>query len=435
LQKTFLSLNFFYTFTFLHFHTFSMQYKVFWCKVNKYYTDEWLNSTYLSDKNWLFIASCVVTDKAKKKWVKFVLQEIIKLKNDEKIFISWCWAFERWKELKWFFEIYPELLKFEDKIEVLPEEPKEEKKSNEKKLNLPKLSLTTKKFLLIQWWCDSFCTFCLTVLKRWKHFYRSVEDIVDEITEYEMQWWKEIILTWVNLWAWWLNDTNDYKNPRLSELLKYILEKTEIRRIRISSLWPEFIDDRLLKIFENKRIYPHFHLSIQSGSSDVLKSMKRHYDGEYIREILEKIRNIKREDKVYVSIWADLIVGFPGETDRDFEETLDLVKDYNITKLHAFPFSNHTYWEHVPASFFPNGIDEKTKKERLNKLISLGDEIRNNFIKSQLWKTFEVLVESVKSWQFKGWTENYIEADNSNFEVMSWEIKRNEIIIWKLKKI
>lgn len=410
-----------------------MQYKVFWCKVNKYYTDEWLNSNYLSGKSWLFIASCVVTDQAKKKWVKFVKQEITKLQSNEKIYISWCWAFERWKELKWFFEIYPELEKFKDKIEVLPEAPKEEKKLWEKKINIPKLSLTTKKFLLIQWWCDSFCTFCLTVLKRWRHFYRSAEDIVDEITEYEMTWWKEVVLTWVNLWAWWVPDTNDYKNPRFADLLEYILEKTEIKRIRISSLWPEFINDKLIELFKNKRVYPHFHLSIQSWSSEVLKAMRRHYDWNYIRNILEKIRNIKREDWVYISIWTDLIVWFPWETEENFLETLALVKDYNITKLHAFPFSNHTYWEHVPASFFPNQVDEKIKKERLDRLISLWDEVRNKFIESQIWKTFEVLVESVKNWQFKGWTENYIEVTNDNFEVLTWEIKRNEIISWKLK--
>nr|MDD3720578.1 MiaB/RimO family radical SAM methylthiotransferase [Candidatus Gracilibacteria bacterium] len=413
-----------------------MQYKVFGCKVNKYYTDEWLNSEYLSDKNGLFIASCVVTDKAKKKWVKFVLQEIGKLKNNEKIYISGCGAFERGKELKSFFEIYPELSAYEKKIEILQEAPEAtiKQKINNFKINknIPKLSLTTKKFLLIQGGCNSFCTFCLTVLKRGKHFYRSKEDIVDDITEYELTGGKEIVLTGVNLGAWGVNDTNDYKNPKLSELLEYILEKTEIRRIRISSLGPEFIDDKLLKIFTNKRIYPHFHLSIQSGNSTILKAMKRHYDGEYIRKILEKIRKIKREDGVYISIGADLIVGFPGESESDFLDTYNLVKDYNITKIHTFPFSNHTYGEHVPASFFPNQISDLQKKERLNRLISLGDEIRNNFIKSQIGKTFEVLVESVKNGQFNGWTENYIEATNNNFEIISGNIKRNEIIVGKL---
>lgn len=416
-----------------------MKYKVFWCKVNKYYTDEWLNSEYLKDKNWLFVASCVVTDKAKRKWLKFIKDELKEIKENDKIFISWCWAFEKWEENKNFFDVYPELKNFENKIEILWESPNENhKKQNinlsEKIKNIAsKTSLTTKKFLVIQGWCDSFCTFCLTVIKRWKHFYRSLEDIIDEITDFEMRWWKEVVLTWVNLCAWGLNSTNDYKNTKFDELLSYILEKTEIPRIRISSIWPEFINEKTLKIFENKRIYPHFHFSIQSWSSNVLKSMKRHYDWEYMKSLLKKTLSVKREDSVSISIWADLIVWFPGETEDNFLETYNLVKYFNITKVHAFPFSNHTLWEHVPASFFSNQIDEKIKKDRLDKLLKIWEETREKFINSQKWKTLEVLIESEKDWVFKWWSENYIECTNDNFEIISWNIKKNEIIIWKLK--
>ena len=421
-----------------------MKYKVFWCKVNKYYTDEWLNSEYLKDKNWLFVASCVVTDKAKRKWLKFIKDELKEIKETDKIFISWCWAFEKWEENKNFFEVYPELKNFESKIEILWESPKKKNSPPARgelegglikipKMNLPKVSLTTKKFLVIQGWCDSFCTFCLTVIKRWKHFYRSKEDIVDEITDFEMRWWKEVVLTWVNLCAWGLDSTNDYKNTKFDELLSYILEKTEIPRIRISSIWPEFINEKTLKIFENKRIYPHFHFSIQSWSSNILKSMKRHYDGEYLRDLLQKTLNVKREDSVSISIWADLIVWFPGETESNFSETYNLVKDFNITKVHAFPFSNHTLGEHVPASFFPNQVDEKIKKERLDRLLKVWEETREKFINSQKWKTLEILIESEKDWIFKWWSENYIECTNENFEVISGNIKKNEIIIWKLK--
>lgn len=413
-----------------------MKYKVFWCKVNKYYTDEWLNSEYLQNKNGTFIASCVVTDQAKRKWIKFLKQELPTLKEGEKIYISWCWAFENGNENTQFFAVYKDLEIYKDKIEVLPEAPpKKAKKINSLKIdNLKsKINLTTKKFLLIQGGCDSFCTFCLTVIKRWRHFYRSKEDIVDEITEFEMQGWKEVVLTGINLWAWGKDNTNDYKDSKLSEILEYILEKTEIPRIRISSLGPEFVDEKTLKLFENKRIYPHFHYSIQSGSSNILKSMRRHYNGDYMRNLLKKTLEIKREDSVDVSIWADLIVWFPWETEDDFLETLDLVKNYNITKLHAFPFSNHTFWEHVPASFFPNQIDEKIKKDRLDRLITTWDLVRNNFINSQKWKILNVLIENIKDSKFKWWSENYIECNSENFEVISWEIKKNEIIIWKLK--
>lgn len=428
-----------------------MQFKIFWCKVNKYYTDEWLKSEYLKDKNGIFVASCVVTDKAKRKWIKFVKDEVKKLEWDDKIFISWCWAFKKWEAQDDFFDIYPELKEFEWKIVILWEKPEElkleidskTKKEEKKKVDFSKLKnftqkqIYTKKFLLIQWWCNSFCTFCLTVQKRWRHYYRDKDDIVSEITEFEFGWWKEVVLTWVNLSAWWLRDTNDVWQSRFAELLEYILEKTTIPRLRISSLWPEFIDDRCLEIFKNKRIYPHFHFSVQSGSSKVLKNMRRHYDWEYMRKLLEKTKNLEREDWVEVSIWADIIVGFPWETKDDFMDTYNLVKDWLITKVHAFPFSAHKFWESVPAWKFENQVSDLEKKDRMWDLEFIADSVRDDFIERNIWKKFEVLIEVVKeeNWKirWKGWTENYIEADDRTFEILEWEIKKNSIVKWILK--
>ena len=428
-----------------------MQFKIFWCKVNKYYTDEWLKSEYLKDKNGIFVASCVVTDKAKRKWIKFVKDEVKKLEWDDKIFISWCWAFKKWEAQDDFFDIYPELKEFEWKIVILWEKPEElkleidskTKKEEKKKVDFSKLKnftqkqIYTKKFLLIQWWCNSFCTFCLTVQKRWRHYYRDKDDIVSEITEFEFGWGKEVVLTWVNLSAWWLKDTNDVWQSRFAELLEYILEKTTIPRLRISSLWPEFIDDRCLEIFKNKRIYPHFHFSVQSGSSKVLKDMRRHYDWEYMRKLLEKTKNLEREDWVEVSIWADIIVGFPWETKDDFMDTYNLVKDWLITKVHAFPFSAHKFWESVPAWKFENQVSDLEKKDRMWDLEFIADSVRDDFIERNIWKKFEVLIEVVKeeNWKirWKGWTENYIEADDRTFEILEWEIKKNSIVKWILK--
>jgi tRNA A37 methylthiotransferase MiaB len=162
-----------------------MQYKVFGCKVNKYYTDRWLNSQYLRDKTGTFVASCVVTDSAKRKWIRFVKKELELLSGNGKIFISGCGAFKNGKAQDNFFILYPDLSPFQDKIEVLDEAPIEDKqkvekeikeihseKKKESKIDLSKLKsaqktqIYTKKFILIQGGCDSFCTFCLTVQKR-----------------------------------------------------------------------------------------------------------------------------------------------------------------------------------------------------------------------------------------------------------------------------
>lgn len=415
-----------------------MEYKIFWCKVNKYYTDKWLNSDYLKDKSGIFIASCVVTDKAKRKWLKFVKDNAKWLKENDKMYISGCGAFKEGKAQEDFFELYPEITHLEEKIEILWEDPNEKKwpeihNSKLKSIQWKLQWIYTKKFVLIQWGCDSYCTFCLTVVKRGRHFYRNKEDIRDEILEFEQNGWKEVVLTWVNLSAWWLNTTNDTDSSRFSELLKYLLKETNIERLRISSLGPEFIDDACLEVLKEERIYPHFHYSVQSWSSDVLKWMKRHYNGEYIKKLLEKTKNIKRDDGVDISIWADIIVWFPWETEENFMETYKLIKDIGIQKLHAFPFSPHEMWESVPAGFFKNQIPEDIKKKRIQKILSLWEDIRKKFIQSQKWKELKVLIESVQWDKWKWWTQNYIECTNDNFEIIKGDIKRNNIILGKIK--
>lgn len=443
-----------------------MQYKVFGCKVNKYYTDRWLNSEYLHDKSGTFVASCVVTDSAKRKWIRFVKKELQNISGTEKIYISWCGAFKDGKAQNDFFTLYPDLAVSKDKIEILDEAPledqwkaslrKEEEKKDIHKIDLSRLKnaqrkqIYTKKFILIQGWCDSFCTFCLTVQKRGRHYFRSAEDIAEEIREFENQWGKEVVLTWVNLSAWGLKNTHDIENfssdvikegkkwwntSRFAELLNYLLENTSIPRIRISSLWPEFITDQVLKIFEQERIYPHFHYSIQSGSSNVLKNMSRHYDGEYMKKLLKKTKDIKRIDDVSISIWADIIVGFPWESDEDFQETYAMVKDYQITKLHAFPFSAHTMWESVPAWKFKDQVDQKVKKQRLDSLLELGEQNRQDFIQTQIWKPLKVLIEKTSWDNWSWWSENYIECHEKNFEIIWGDKKKNGIVVGKITRI
>ena len=179
------------------------------------------------------------------------------------------------------------------------------------------MQIYTRKYVLIQGGCDSFCTFRLTVQKRGRHFYRSAEDIAAEIQEFAENGGKEAVLTGVNLAAWGLENTYVLENfskdiikneqaggdkNRLAELLRYILKHTTIPRLRISSLGPEFVNNDLLDIFSETRIIPHFHFSIQSGSNLILKAMARHYDGDYMRQLLKKILSIPRKDKVDISI-------------------------------------------------------------------------------------------------------------------------------------
>jgi tRNA A37 methylthiotransferase MiaB len=174
-----------------------------------------------------------------------------------------------------------------------------------------------------------------------------------------------------------------------------VLEKTTLERLRISSLGVEFCTDRLIALFENTRINAYVHLSIQSGSSSILRSMNRHYDGEKVREVLSKFRNIKREDGVMLNIGADIIVGFPGETEADYLASENLVHTYGITQLHAFAFSPHIDHYNVPAGSYLDQVPNHTAQLRLKKLLAAGKEAFEDFSTKNTNTSVRVLVEKV----------------------------------------
>jgi len=152
--------------------------------------------------------------------------------------------------------------------------------------------------------------------------------------------------------------------------------------------------------------------------------MWRHYSADELKEVLKKTRNL--EKKNLISIWADIIVGFPWETEADFLDTFNWIEEYWITKLHAFPFSDHTQRDRIPASFLSNQVNQKTKKEREIKLISKWDEIREKFIQSNKGTSHKVLIEERREWKRRWWTENYIQVE------VEGDYNRGEIIDYVL---
>ena len=338
------------------------------------------------------------------------------------VMITWCGSFSRWKLIteNEFYWIYPELERYSDKIIILPESPS--KNWFDYRIWW-KSSTYTKHFLVVQNWCDNHCSFCLTVAKRWPHVSRPLDEIINEIYEIESQWWKEIVITWINLAARWCSKSTKPEETKFPYLLSEILKQTTIPRIRISSIWPEYTNDEFFDMVSDERILPHFHYSIQSFSDEVLKKMWRHYSSNELKEVLKKTRKLKKKN--VISIWADIIVGFPWETESDFLETYNWIEEFWITKLHAFPFSDHTQRESIPASLFKNQINQKIKKDREIRLISKWDEIREKFILQNKWTSHKVLIEERRNWKRRWWTENYIQVE------LEWEHNRGDIIDFK----
>ena len=379
-------------------------------------------SNHESIQNSCIIATCVVTDRAKDKFLK---ETMIQLSEWKYVYLTWCAVFDEWKKMDddKFYSIYPQLVKYRDQITLLSEEPERddtrEIKTHQFKENA---NIYTKNFIVIQNGCDSHCSFCLTVQKRWPSQTIPADEIIDQIDDFVDIWGKEIVITWVNLAARGCSNTKRPEESQFSDLLQYILDETKIERIRISSLWPEFLDEKFFEVVKDPRFLPHFHFSIQSFSDNVLKAMNRNYDLERLDYLLTKIRNLDRPDKDQISIWADIIVWFAWETDEDFQKTVDWIKKYKITKLHAFPFSAHDKWESIPAHLFKNQVPFHIKKQRERELISVWDEIREKFIAENKWLPQKVLVEEKKNGKWRWWTWNYIQVE------LDWEYKRWEIV-------
>jgi len=410
-----------------------MQYKLFGCKVNKYYLNQWSQyfiKKWINEIDSVILASCEVTDRAKKKWIKEITRYVL---LNKKVYLTWCGSIQRWKVVdeNVFYDRYPELVGFASQIVLLPETPVDYSVVMEDDLWLED-ELVLRKPIIIQTGCDNFCSFCLTVRKRWPHKSRMAKNIIKEIQDFEKKWWKEIVLTWINLAARGCEDSRNPDDSKFSELLKIILKETSIERIRISSLGPEYLDDDFFEVIGNTRFLPHFHFSVQSFSDNVLSRMKRNYDSRLLDEKLTKIKKIYKinnsdinyNDKI--SIGADVILGFPGETEEDFMKTYNSIWKYGITKLHAFPFSDHQKWETIPASLFDKQVDLAIKKERVKKIIKYWDEIRNDFILKQKWNNVLVLMEQQKLWKWQGWTENHILVQKE------WKFKRGDIFEMRL---
>ena len=259
------------------------------------------------------------------------------------------------------------------------------------------LTSRTRLPIAIQGGCDNHCSFCITRVARGRHETVPANEIIRQIRQAEEVGIKEIVLTGINLAAWGCEDSNKPEQSRLPQLLEQILQQTSIPRIRFSSLGPEYLKQGFFDLFSDVRFCDYLHLSVQSGSPSVLERMQRGHGIEEIYLIAEMSRDVRPD----VALACDMIVGFPGECDREFRETYEFSKTVGFAKMHVFPFSSR---EGTPATTMPNQIDGAVKKERAAQIRQLAGQMRATFITGQLGKTHQILVEGRGS----GLTGNYI---------------------------
>ncbi len=257
----------------------------------------------------------------------------------------------------------------------------------------------TRAFIKVQDGCDRFCSYCIIPFARGRVRSRKIEDVIREIKEIAKNGIKEVVITGIHL-ASYGKDQNE--SNLLIELLKQVNEIPGIQRIRLGSLEPTLMKEEFIKeLSKIEKICNQFHLSLQSGCNDTLKRMNRQYTKE---EFEDGINNIKKyfED---VILTTDIIVGFPGETEKEFNETYDFLKKIHFYKMHVFKYSQR---KGTKASEMPNQISAQIKEIRSKKLIELSKKNQNEENKKYIGKEVEVLLEEPEGSYIKGHTSNYI---------------------------
>ena len=256
----------------------------------------------------------------------------------------------------------------------------------------------TRSFIKVQDGCDSFCTYCIVPLVRGREKSLPVDQIVAEVRHRTGDSYKEVVLTGTEIGSY------NYNGVNLKGLLEYILAETAVTRVRLSSLQPQEISPELIKLWHDSRLCRHFHLSLQSGSDEVLSRMKRRYSVSNYQQVVSMIRALVPE----VAITTDIIVGFPGETSTEFEESFQFCQKLSFARIHVFSYSPR---KETQAARMPNQIGAQVKKQRSEQMLVLAKDSAQTFNRQFLGKTMTVLWEKQSAdgiWS--GHTDNYIKV-------------------------
>lgn len=257
-------------------------------------------------------------------------------------------------------------------------------------------SLHTRTSIKIQDGCDNFCTYCIVPSVRGKALSRPLDEILDNVQRVIDNGFKEIVITGVNIGRY------DHSKANIEKVIEKIVEIPGDFRIRISSLEPDGFGPEFYRLFQHPKMAPHLHLCIQSGSDPILLKMRRMYTTSSFMKIVEKFRKNIPD----FNFTTDIIVGFPGETDEDFHQTIKLVREARFSHIHTFRYSRR---KGTRADRMENQVEERIKSERSEVIRNISEENKVQYMNSMLGKKQRVLVEKVnKSGWASGYGEHYL---------------------------
>ena len=390
------------------------------CKVNQYETNameqQFIKNGYKVVDHHDFadiyvVNTCTVTNIAERK-SRQMLRRVKDINKDAILVVCGCYAQVAKEELEKIPEIDIILgINEKNNIVKIVENYIEKKKNKEEIvsdvsnqnefLDFGDVTYTEKNraVVKVQDGCNMFCTYCIIPYARGRIRSRKIESVVSEISKIAKLGIKEVVITGIHVASY----GKDFEeNIGLIDLLEAINKIDGIERIRLSSIEPNIIDEEFVKrLSKLEKICPHFHLSLQSGCDETLKRMNRKYTTKKYKEAVDLLRNYFPD----VNFTTDVIVGFPGETEEEFNTTYKFLEEIKFYRMHVFKYSKR---RGTVAEKMPNQIDGNIKEERSNKLIELSNKNENEYNESYIGKEVNVLFEEYENGYFRGYTTNYM---------------------------
>lgn len=385
----------------------------FGCKVNQYESnmmkERMLSSNFfyvenISEANIIVVNTCSVTNVADKKCLKMIRR--IKREYPNSILVVAGCSSQNKQEIYENLDI--DILignKDKSKIDILLKEYIKTHKRyvkfyNDRKLDFEDMLISDynhiRAFIKIEDGCDNFCSYCIIPYVRGSVRSKNFETVIKEAKLLTQKGHKEIVLTGIHTGHYMDNGYD------LTDLINELSKIEDLLRIRISSIEITELNDKFLNMLStNKKVCDHLHIPLQAGSDEILKKMNRKYDLKYYEEKIKKIRMIRPD----ISITTDIIVGFPYETDKLFNETLEFSRKMNFSKIHVFPYSIRLG---TSAANMPNQVDENIKKERVKKLMDLSEIMEKEYYNKFVGKELDILVEECDNNVSIGHSSNYL---------------------------
>ena len=390
------------------------------CKVNQYETNameqQFIKNGYKVVDHHDFadiyvVNTCTVTNIAERK-SRQMLRRVKDINKDAILVVCGCYAQVAKEELEKIPEIdiilgineknnIVEIVEDYIKKQVSKEEIVSDVSNQNEFLDFGDVTYTEKNraVVKVQDGCNMFCTYCIIPYARGRIRSRKIENVVSEISKIAKLGIKEVVITGIHVASY----GKDFEeNIGLIDLLEAINKIDGIERIRLSSIEPNIIDEEFVKrLSKLEKICPHFHLSLQSGCDETLKRMNRKYTTKKYKEAVDLLRSYFPD----VNFTTDVIVGFPGETEEEFNTTYKFLEEIKFYRMHVFKYSKR---RGTPAEKMPNQIDGNIKEERSNKLIELSNKNENEYNESYIGKEVNVLFEEYENGYFRGYTTNYM---------------------------